>query len=229
MHVTCPSCKFGGTVRDDQIPPDGKEVYCPNCNTKFRIKKDRPFPANPPQPGGKTSVSQNERNEYLPISCPVCGFRGKLKRSSIDGRQPKKITCPSCKSPFTYTPSDTDPASKTDTTPSGTPAEVPSSCPGCGMPVEQPSPVCPSCGRILTGTKICCPSCKSMNVGISGDTHDDGRSQWETMIFRPVSTAGEPENIQIPLSCRDCGRSWKVKPALVQTAGSSPNVSPRED
>jgi predicted Zn finger-like uncharacterized protein len=227
MHVTCPSCKFGGTVRDDQIPPEGKEVYCPNCNVKFRIRKDQTPPAKPPQIPQETHATKSEQPEYLPVSCPVCGFTGKLKRSSVVGGKLKKITCPSCKNPFTFTPSDSSPPPDSDPLYGRAHKDTPSSCPSCGSPIQHLLPVCPSCGRVLTGIKIYCPSCKSTNVGIRSDTHNDGGSRWETTIFKPVSlTIENSEDILIPLSCRDCGWTWTIQPALTEATEGPAGFSP---
>lgn len=230
MHVTCPSCKFGGTVRDDQIPPDGKEVYCPNCNVKFRIRKGQTSPPKPPQNRGEAVTAQAEQPEYLPVSCPVCGFTGKLKRSSIVGGQSKKITCPSCKNPFTFTPPDAAPLSDNEASTTRTDKNTPSSCPGCGSSIRRLLPVCPSCGTVLTGTKIYCPSCKSSNVAISSNSHNNGGSQWETTVFKPVSRAVENfEGIRIPMSCRECGMTWIVQPALADTTEEAAGSTSEED
>jgi predicted Zn finger-like uncharacterized protein len=230
MHVTCPSCKFGGIVRDDQIPPDGKEVYCPNCNIKFRIKKNKSFPTASRQTRGKAAPAQTIQSEYLLISCPACGSKGKLRRSTVVIGQSKKFTCPSCKNSFTFTPSDTDPQSKGDAAPTDTSADTPSLCTGCGSKITHSLPICPSCGKILTGIKIYCPSCKSANVGISDKTHDNSKSQWETMIFRPVSLAmAKQADIRIPLSCRDCGKTWMIQPTLIQAIGKPSELSQGED
>jgi predicted Zn finger-like uncharacterized protein len=226
MHVNCPSCKFGGTVRDDQIPSDGKEVYCPNCNMKFRIKKNPSFQTTSQQTHGKAAVAQTDESEYLPISCPICGFEGKLRRSAAVTSQSKKFTCPSCKNPFTFTQSDTKTPPRDDTVPTDAPTETPSSCPGCGSRITHTLPICPSCGKILTGIRIYCPSCKSTNVGIDDKTHNNGTTEWETVIFRPVSLpVAKQADIHIPLSCRDCGKTWMIQPALIQTIGK-PSVLP---
>lgn len=229
MHVTCPSCKFGGTVRDDQIPAGGREVYCPNCNTKFRIKKNPPSPAASRQAREETSAARAGQSEYLSISCPACGFTGKLKRAGLTSGQQKRVVCPSCKQPFTFTPSDPKPLSDEDPLPGDPTADPPLTCPGCGSDLQHPLPVCPSCGRILTGTKIYCPSCKSPNVGISENSRDNGGPQWETVLFRPVSvTGGKPYTIHIPLSCRDCGNAWMIQSALDQTSDEPADLGPQE-
>jgi predicted Zn finger-like uncharacterized protein len=216
MHVTCPSCKFGGTVRDDQIPPGGKEVYCPNCNTKFRIRKDQSLPSASQKIREKGTVAKADRSEYLTISCPICGFEGKVKRSALVTAQSRKFACPSCKNIFTFSKADADLASREDPASAAVPVETDSSCPGCGSKISHTLPVCPSCGTVLTGVRIYCPSCKSTNVGINNTTHDNARPTWETMVFRPVSAAAGQADIRIPLSCRDCGNTWTIQPGLIQ-------------
>jgi len=230
MQVTCPSCKFGGTVRDDQIPPDGKEVFCPSCNVKFRIKRNQSSSTTAQRITEKTTGPDIVKSEFLPISCPICGFNGKLKRNTAGGGQSKRFTCPSCKNPFTLTLPDIDspPADggeSTDTT-TGTP----SLCTGCGSRITHTLPICPSCGKILTGIRIYCPSCKSTNVGIRDKAHNDGGAQGETIIFRPVSpTANRQTAIQIPLSCRDCGNTWMIQTTLIQTTDMSTRLPHGEE
>jgi predicted Zn-ribbon and HTH transcriptional regulator len=91
-------------------------------------------------------------------------------------------------------------------------------------------PVCPSCGTVLTGTKIYCPSCKSSNVAISSNSHNNGGSQWETTVFKPVSRAVENfEGIRIPMSCRECGMTWIVQPALADTTEEAAGSTSEED
>ncbi|MBN2224972.1 MAG: zinc-ribbon domain-containing protein [Deltaproteobacteria bacterium] len=230
MHVTCPSCKFGGTVRDNQIPPDGKEVYCPNCNIKFRIRKNQSPPATSQKTQERTTALETIQSEYLPISCPICGFKGKLKRNAAATGQAKRFTCPSCKNPFTVTPSGPNSSLSGDTLPADTTRSAPSACTGCGSRITHSQPICPTCGKILTGIKIYCPSCRSANVGIKDKTHEDGTSQWETMIFRPASlTTAKQTDIHIPLTCRDCGKTWMIQPALIQTTDEPPGLSHEED
>jgi predicted Zn finger-like uncharacterized protein len=226
MHVTCPSCKFGGTVRDDQIPPDGKEVFCPSCNLKFRIKKNQSVPAADRRADRKAVPSDVAQSEYIPISCPICGFKGKLKRSTVATGQSRRFTCPSCKNPFTLALPDNG-APPTDNDVSDDIAGgAPSSCTGCGSRITHALPICPTCGKILTGVKIYCPSCKSTNVGISDETHNDGRPQGETIIFRPVSpTAAKQNGIHIPLLCRDCGKTWTIQTDRIRTSETSSELS----
>ncbi len=226
MHVTCPSCKFGGIIRDDQIPPEGREVYCPNCNIRFRIQNKQPTQTVSQETQGKVAAEQTDQSGYLPISCPACGFEGKLRRSAVAAGQSKKFTCPSCKNPFTFARTGTDLPSGDDDVLTDTSTNPPSSCPGCGSTIVHTLPICPSCGKVLTGIRIYCPSCKSTNVGIDNKAHDSGRPQWETIIFRPVSpTAAKQTDIRIPLSCRDCGKTWMIQHALIQATNSSPGPS----
>ncbi len=39
MEVVCPSCKFKGNIKDENIPDSGREVTCPHCKTKFFVRK----------------------------------------------------------------------------------------------------------------------------------------------------------------------------------------------
>ncbi len=39
MDISCPVCKFKGTISDDLIPEQGKRVSCPKCRAKIFIKK----------------------------------------------------------------------------------------------------------------------------------------------------------------------------------------------
>ncbi len=213
MHVTCPSCKFGGTVRDEQIPPEGKNVYCPNCNIRFRIKRDPSSSAPSRQTQRDTAAGQPQHPDSNTISCPACGFKGKIRGGTLTPGHGKIITCPSCKTPFTLTPPVDDSASRSDAAPSPALAQDPPSCPACGSSMPHALPICPSCGRILMGVKIHCPSCKSTNVGISDGSRGNGGSEWETMVFQPNSlTADKLADIHIPLSCRDCGKTWTIQP-----------------
>jgi hypothetical protein len=83
---------------------------------------------------------------------------------------------------------------------------------------------------VLTGTKIYCPSCKSANVGISSNSHSNGGSQWETTVFKPVSlTMENSEGILIPDSCRDCGMTWVVRPALADTTEGAAGSTSEDD
>jgi predicted Zn finger-like uncharacterized protein len=219
MQVTCPSCKFGGTVRDDQIPPEGKDVYCPNCNIRFRIRggPSSPSVSRPPRSG--EGSRQQGLPDSRPISCPACGLTGKIKRVALVPGQTKIITCPACRVSFALTLSDDGSTLKSDATP---PARVsrksPLSCPACNVPVPQALPVCPSCGKVLLGVKITCPSCGSTNVGIDDESRGNGRSEGETLVFRPTSVAANGlADISIPLSCRDCGKTWTVQPARIES------------
>ncbi len=230
MHVTCPSCKFGGTVRDDQIPPEGKEVFCPSCNVKFRIEKNQSIPNDPHQTRNKSVPSHTADSEYLTVSCPVCGFKGKLRRENVAAGQSKRFTCPSCKNPFTFTPPGADPPAHNNALPTDTSTSAPSSCTSCGARIAHTLPICPSCGEVLTGIKICCPSCESTNVGIRDRNHNDGMSQRQTIIFKPASPAVTGQtDIRIPLSCGNCGKTWMIQPALIQTTGAPPMLSQGED
>jgi predicted Zn finger-like uncharacterized protein len=219
MQVTCPSCKFGGTVRDDQIPPEGKDVYCPNCNVRFRIRNSSSSPSvsRPSQRGA--GPNQPGLPDSRPISCPACGLTGKIKRVALVPGQTKTITCPACRVSFALTLSDDGTTLKSDATP---PPRVlpkrPLSCPTCNVSVPQSLPICPSCGEILMGVKIACPACGSTNVGIDDESRGNGRAEGETLLFRPSSaTANGLADISIPLSCRDCGKTWAVQPGRIES------------
>lgn len=40
MRVQCPKCDFSGNIRDELIPPEGKQVNCPKCKTRFFVKRE---------------------------------------------------------------------------------------------------------------------------------------------------------------------------------------------
>jgi hypothetical protein len=39
MNISCPVCKFKGSISDHLIPEEGKHVHCPQCKAKMFIKK----------------------------------------------------------------------------------------------------------------------------------------------------------------------------------------------
>jgi uncharacterized protein YbaR (Trm112 family) len=217
MRVICPSCKYGGTFRDESIPDEGKELYCPNCNVKFHVKKtistgESNLPAAPGKAHPKDTQSQT-----LPISCPTCGAQGKIRHNAIPPGQTKTITCPACKNSFSLTMSGNQLIAQQNaaTQPPSIGKSTP--CPSCGHKMPLGMPICPSCGMTARGIKIYCPSCKSTNVGINDGIDGDGKPQWETVVFRPAALSDEKlTDIRIPLVCRDCGNKWTIAPSRIQ-------------
>lgn len=39
MHVQCPNCGAGGNIPDANIPPDGTQITCPKCKTRFAAQR----------------------------------------------------------------------------------------------------------------------------------------------------------------------------------------------
>ena len=39
MEVVCPSCKYKGNVKDENIPDSGREVTCPHCKAEFFVRR----------------------------------------------------------------------------------------------------------------------------------------------------------------------------------------------
>ena len=227
MQVTCPSCKLGGTIREEQILEEEKEIHCPNCNTKFRVKKNQPAQASLNETVRQVISSPlQERLETLQISCPACGSQGKIRPDAFTSGQRRLIACRACGKTFTFALPDDIGIPVADTLLPDSDVGGSTICPSCGSGIARTVPICTACGRRIRGTTIRCPSCESTNVGIGNGSEKNGGDQRETTIFRPLILPTEKlGGIKIPLWCRDCGRSWKIEPALIPTAGKSARSS----
>ena len=61
MRIVCPNCQFSKDIPEEKIPPKATSVTCPNCKTRFPLKREdaaadsqpgmvRPSPESPRQP-----------------------------------------------------------------------------------------------------------------------------------------------------------------------------------
>ena len=59
MQITCPHCKFSGTIQDELIPEEGSAVSCPKCRKKFFVAPDIPeMEADEPMALGAASAQE---------------------------------------------------------------------------------------------------------------------------------------------------------------------------
>lgn len=43
MHVQCPNCRASGNIPDEKIPPTGRKIVCPKCQTSFFVQTQEPL------------------------------------------------------------------------------------------------------------------------------------------------------------------------------------------
>ncbi len=55
MYISCPVCKFKGSISDDLIPEQGKRVRCPRCRAKH-IRQETGYIVERPERTGRKSI-----------------------------------------------------------------------------------------------------------------------------------------------------------------------------